>query len=76
MNKLLQIRLSIIMRVENYTFITSLYDFQNQLKLKFQHEANLDEIENALYKLEETYINNLEEESKQIIEFPEDFQLK
>jgi len=71
MNYQLKVHLSAIMRDKGYTFITSLYDYQHQLKLRFKYEASLDKIEDALTELEQELLH----EEQGIIEYPEDFEL-
>lgn len=63
---LLDTRLSIVMVRENKTFLTTFTEFQSLLKKYFNLEYTLDEIETALYRLEEAYICNQAEEEKKI----------
>lgn len=75
MNKeLLETRLIIVMRRDQYNFLSSLINYQIALKQYFSEDYTLDEIETTLHVIES---NQLEEESKQqVIEYPEDFELK
>lgn len=75
MNKnLLQVRISIILIRENYTFLNNLKDFQLQLKKYFNEEYSQDKIEDALHEMEETYIIKELEETNQITDLPEDYE--
>ena len=73
MIQLLQTRLSIIMKRENYNFLNTLTDFQLQLKKYFKEEYSQDQIEDALHEMEENYIVKELEETNYIIEIPEDY---
>lgn len=53
---LLEVRISIILRKDNLTFISPIADFHYKLKQYFNFDYSLDEIESALYSLEESYI--------------------
>ena len=73
--QLLEVRLSIVMRRENYNFLEKFTTFQTKLKKYFNYEYTLDEIENALHKMEERYIiqETNPDEVKNIIDIPEDY---
>jgi len=72
---LLEIRVTIVMSKLGYNLMTSLTDYQNELKIMFKHEATTDEIENALHNIEEAHIvKELDEDrEKSIIDLPEDY---
>jgi hypothetical protein len=72
---LLGTRLTILMVRFEYNFLTSLSDYQSQLKKLFNYEYNQDEIEKALHTLEEAHIaTELDEaRSRGLIEYPEDY---
>lgn len=72
---LLEVRITIIMRREGYNFLNTLNDFQVQLKKYFKEEYDLDKIEDALHRLEETYIfTELNEDiARDNPELPEDY---
>lgn len=78
MNKqLLETRISIIMVRETKTFLTPFTEFKAILFQYFKHEYSLDEIESALYRMEEAYMCNQAAEEEKIasiiIEEQEDF---
>lgn len=76
MNKVqesLEVRISIVMLREKLNFLSTIKSFQVELKRYFDYEYTLDEIENALHSMEETFIDHEAQEEYQIIELPEDY---
>lgn len=67
--QILKLRISVIFKKEQYTFLNTLNDFQITLKKYFSIEYSLDQIENALMEMEEQFLENNED----VIEIPEDF---
>lgn len=73
MNKqLLETRLSIIMVKEGKDFLSSFLEYQKLLLQYFEFEYSLDEIENALYRIEESTIEEEFQRNREIIEIEED----
>lgn len=75
--QLLESRIAILMAKENYSLKSNLKTYQDKLKQYFSFEYTLDEIENALNKLED---NELIEEYKReqesiVVLSQEDFEL-
>lgn len=73
MNKqLLETRLSIIMVKEGKNFLSSFLEYQKLLLQYFEFEYSLDEIENALHRIEESTIEEEFQKNREIIEIEED----
>lgn len=64
--QLLETRLTIIMVREDKNFLTTFNEFQSLLIKYFKFAYSLDEIESALFRLEEAYIVNQADEEHKI----------
>lgn len=67
----LKLRISVLMVSEKLTFINPIQEFQLRLRIRFTENYTLDEVETGLNELEEQFI-----EEPDIIDIPEDFELK
>lgn len=70
--QLLESRLSIILFNYDKNFLTPLTELQLLLLKEFKFEYTLDEIENALHRMEESTIEEDYKRSENIVEIEED----
>jgi hypothetical protein len=71
-NRLLSVRITIVMVREKFTFLDAPGIYKVYLKRYFNIDYNIEEIEKVMYELEEAHIIHHEQG---IIDFPEDFKL-
>ena len=74
--QLLETRITIIQVRENYSFLHKIEQYKIKLQEYFKTDYSEFDIGNALTNLEEAYLNHEYEQAQQVLEIPEDFELK
>lgn len=74
--QMLETRITIVMARENYSFLHKISEYKIKLKEYFLVEYGEAEIGKALRDIEEAYMQHEYDKLQQIIEIPEDFELR
>lgn len=73
---MLDTRITIVMAREGYTFLNRIDQYKLKLKEYFNVEYGEADIGKSLHDLEEAYMQHEYDKMQQVIEIPEDFELK